>query len=117
MGTLRVTIEVGDPQRERYEPVEALVDTGASHTLLPATLLRRLGIRVIGRWRFRTVEERLVEYDIGEAIIRLGEDVRTRVVVFGPGEHALLGADTLEGFGLAVDPVSKRLIQVPGLLL
>jgi clan AA aspartic protease len=117
MGTFRVTLEVGDPQGQRYETVEALVDTGASYTLLPATLLRRLGIQVIGQWRFRTAEERVVEYDIGEAIIRLDGAKRTRVVVFGPGDNALVGADTLEGFGLAVDPMGKRLIRVPGLLM
>ncbi len=117
MGTFRVTIEVGDLQGQHFEEVEALVDTGASYTLLPATLLRHLGIQVIGQWRFRTAEERVVEYDIGEAIIRLDGARRTRVVVFGPGEHALLGADTLEGFGLAVDPMGKQLVPVEGLLM
>ena len=28
----------------------------------------------------------------------------------------ILGAFTLEGFGLGVDPVNRRLIRVPGLL-
>ena len=56
MGTFRVAIEVGDLRGQRFEKVEALVDTGASYTLLPATLLRRLGIQVIGQWRFRTAE-------------------------------------------------------------
>ncbi len=39
------------------------------------------------------------------------------VVVFGQGDHALVGAVTLESFGLAVDPVGKRLIRVHGLLM
>ncbi len=40
------------------------------------------------------------------------------LVVFGePDAPALLGAYTLEGLRLAADPVSRRLIPVPGLLL
>ena len=30
MGTFHYTIEVGDPEGERFEPLEALVDTGTS---------------------------------------------------------------------------------------
>ena len=44
MGIFRVRIEVGDPQGSRFEDVDALVDTGASHSAAPASLLRRLGI-------------------------------------------------------------------------
>ena len=42
MGAFSVTIEVGDPQGQRYEAVEALVDTGATHTVLPSGLIRAL---------------------------------------------------------------------------
>ncbi|MFQ5880385.1 MAG: aspartyl protease family protein, partial [Dehalococcoidia bacterium] len=45
MGTFRVTIEVGDPQGERFEAVEALVDTGATYSVAPRSLLERLGVR------------------------------------------------------------------------
>jgi len=39
------------------------------------------------------------------------------LVVFGePEAPALLGAYTLEGLRLAADPVSRRLVPVPGLL-
>ena len=39
------------------------------------------------------------------------------VVVFGDdGRPTLLGAVTLEGFGLGVDPLGQKLIEVPGLL-
>ncbi len=40
------------------------------------------------------------------------------MVLFGDeGSLPLLGAYTLEGFGLAADPVGKRLIPVPGYAL
>ena len=44
MGTFTVEIEVGDQTGDRFEPVEALVDTGATYTLIPASLLDSLGI-------------------------------------------------------------------------
>src|SRR2546426_7445032 len=44
MGTFRVAIEIGDAAGERWETVEALVDTGATYTTVPAELLRRLGV-------------------------------------------------------------------------
>ncbi len=53
MGTFTYTIDIGDPQGQRFERVEALVDTGASYTTLPASLLQRLGVRPFTKGRFR----------------------------------------------------------------
>ncbi len=117
MGTFSVTIEVGDPQGQRYEPVEALVDTGATYTVLPLVFLRNLGVEPIELRQFEIADDRVVEYPIGETWIRLGNKQFRSLVVFGESEHAVLGAFTLEAFGLAVDPVKKRLIRVPGLLM
>ncbi len=61
MGTFRVAIEVGDPQGQRYETLEALVDTGSTYTVLPAALLRRLGIQPIERRQFEIADDRVVE--------------------------------------------------------
>jgi len=44
VGTFRVAVEIGDAAGERWETVEALVDTGATYTTVPAALLRRLGV-------------------------------------------------------------------------
>jgi hypothetical protein len=41
---------------------------------------------------------------------------RRRDEAAAKGGEPLLGAFTLEGFGLGVDPVNRRLIPVPGLL-
>ena len=49
MGTFPVTIEVGDPRGERFEPVEALVDTGASFTWVPGDMLPRLDVVPLAR--------------------------------------------------------------------
>ena len=48
MGTFSVTIQVEDLQGEQFESVEALVDTGASDTVVPRPILERLGVAVQG---------------------------------------------------------------------
>lgn len=103
---------------ERFEFVSALVDTGASNSIFPASLLRSLGIEPRERrWPFRFADERQRNFDVGHARIRLdGREVYS-VVVFGDdGMRPVLGAITLEEFRLAVDPVGRRLIPVPGLM-
>ena len=35
MGTFQVAIEIGDPYGQRYETVDALVDSGATYTSMP----------------------------------------------------------------------------------
>ena len=118
MGAFSVTIEVGDPQGQRYEAVEALVDTGATHTVLPSGLIRGLNVEVVDRLAFRLADQRVEEYDVGETRIRLDGRERTVLVVFGlEGANALLGATTLELFHLGVDPIGQQLISVQGLLM
>ena len=66
---------------------------------------------------FRLADESTVEYDVGEARIRLDGRERTTLVVFGPDNaDPLLSATTLHLFNLAVDTVSERLFSMPGLL-
>lgn len=118
VGTLAVNIEIGNLEGTRFEIVEALVDTGASYTRVPRPLLERLDVQPEERWPFRIADESVVEYDIGQAMVRLDGRARYVLAVFGPERsQALLGATTLETFGLGVDPVGGRLIRVPGLLL
>jgi predicted aspartyl protease len=38
MGVFRVPIEAGDPSGQSYESVDAMVDTGATNTMLPRQL-------------------------------------------------------------------------------
>jgi clan AA aspartic protease len=115
MGTFRVRIEVGDPARERFEPVEALVDTGATYTVLPRPLLHELGVVPHTRAPFVVADGREVELELGRAWIRVDGRQEFSLVAFG--DEALLGAVTLEELRLAPDPVSKRLVPVPALLM
>jgi clan AA aspartic protease len=118
MGTFSVRIEVGDPGGERFEALEALVDTGATYTMVPAPTLERLGVSRHARERFTLADGRDVELDFGHTWVRIDGRTVITLVVFGePGTRSLLGAYTLEGVRLAADPVARRLVPVTALLL
>ena len=118
MGTFHVEIEVGDPLGQTYEGVEALVDSGATYTTLPASQLRRLGVDVVSAGTFVLADGRRVEKEMGQTTVRLNGEQFIVPVVFGDeGIQPILGAVTLEIFRLGIDPVRMRLIPVEGLLL
>ena len=113
-----MTVEVGDVPGQRFEAVEALVDTGATYTLMPQSLLRRLGVVPHTRASFLLADGSQMERDIGRTWVQLDGRREFTLVIFGDdAAQPLLGAVTLEEFRLAPDPVSKRLIPVPGLLM
>ncbi len=118
MGTFRVTIELGDPAGSRYREVSALVDTGASYTQVPTSVLRELGVVAHTRRTFGLADGRQVERDVGRSWIRVNGYEEMTLVVFGEeGSEPVLGAVSLEELGFAVDPLNQRLIPVPGLLM
>ena len=96
---------------ERSLEIEAMVDTGASYTIVPASRLRDLGVSPIDKIGLVLADGRPVEYDMGEAIATVsGRRIPTLVVFGEDNARALLGAYTLEGLRLTVDPANRRLV-------
>ena len=117
MGTFSVTLQVGHLAGRQFVDIQALVDTGASDTMLPEDVLRQLGIETIDRFTYSLADETVVEYDVGEARLRLDGRERTSQIVFGPeAAPPLLGATTLQIFHLGGDPLAERLSPTTGLL-
>lgn len=118
MDTFSVPMEVGTLDGQSYETIEALVDTGASYTVAPAGLLNRLGITPREHIEFELADGRIIELGIGEARVRIdGRDAVTLVVFGEEGVSPLLGAYTLEGVRLAVDPLRQLLVPTRALLM
>lgn len=93
------------------QDLEATVDTGAAYTTLPGRMLRELGVVPAGQRRFLLADGRRVFMDYGEARATVdGESVSTLVIFGEDNAPPLLGAYTLEGLALAVDPVEQRLV-------
>ena len=114
VGTFSVELEVGNPSREEFVAVQAMVDTGAIYTMIPEDILDRLGIPRLETDIFELADDSLVEYPIGDAVVRLQGRMRTVPVVFTrPNNTPLLGATTMEIFRLVPDPVNEQLIPAP----
>ena len=114
MGVFSVELEVGGPGREEFVAVQALVDTGAIYTMLLEDLLDGLGVPRLETDVFELADDRLVEYLLGDAVVRWQGRMRTVPVVFArPGSTPLVGATTLGILRLIVDPVEERLILAP----
>ena len=117
MGTFSITVAIGDIEDHRSEEVEALVDTGATTTVAPASLLRRVGIEPTMTREFEYADGRKVDLELGQAIVRYEDRQAPTLVVFGEeGSGVLLGAITLQALFLGVDTHNERLIPVAGLL-
>ncbi len=115
MGELFWPVGVWSANRERMETVSALVDTGASYSKFPRPMLQRLGIAPLERLDFEMADGSLVEYDVGQAQLRVNRRNRTTSVMFGKDDdEPLLGANALQEFLLLVNPVGEQLVSRTG---
>ena len=114
MGTFRIDIEIENPARPGVRKLlsSVLVDTGAELSWFPATVLESLGIERRKLWRFRQADGSVLERWSGPAFLYVAGTTATDDVVFGePKDLVLLGARSLEGLNLRVDPALKQLID------
>ena len=89
-----------------------LVDTGAELSWIPAEILESLRIERRNQWRFRQADGTVLERWSGPAFVYAAGRTTTDEVVFGgPADLVLLGARSLEGLNLRVDPLSKQLVD------
>ena len=115
MGVFNVQIEIGNFDGTRFEWFDALVDTGATYTMLPRSVLEDLGVKPGWSRTFGLADGSTRDYDMAETKVRLDGVVATTIVVFGDERaEPLLGAYTLESLGLSVDPTGQRLVELTG---
>ncbi len=113
MGTFSCPVRLSSMDGERTLDLEALVDTGAFYTIVPAPLLDRLGVARTRSVSLRFADGRTGRYDLGEVRASVNGGSVITLVVFGDAAaDALLGAYTLEGLSLMADPVSQTLVPV-----
>jgi clan AA aspartic protease len=90
---------------------QALVDTGATDTFLPASALRKLGIHPSARRSYELADGTEQDLPIGFGVIEvLGRPAGGTLVFAGEKEEPLLGVTVLESTGLWLDPQHERLI-------
>jgi predicted aspartyl protease len=89
-----------------------LVDTGSEDTWVPETTLDRLAIRREKKdLVFTMANGQKVTRSVGFAIVRVDQHFTVDEIVFAEKRDLLLlGARTLEGLNLTVDPRKKKLV-------
>ena len=114
MGTFRVDVEFENPAQPgiRRSVRSALVDTASELSWRPSEVLESLGVARRKPLRFRQATGAIVQRWTGTAFVYAGGTSTIDEVVFAqPGDLVLLGARTLEGLNLVIDPVTKRLVD------
>lgn len=100
--------------RDRSAPVpHMLVDTGSEATWVPRKILESLGVRPEKKDRaFVMANGTQITRTVGYAIVEVTPDYQTvdEVVFAEDGDLPLLGARSLEGLNVRVDPEGKQLV-------
>ena len=111
MGVTTLTVEVANPAApEVTESLEFIVDSGAVFSVVPTEVLRRLGIRPVRQETFQLANNTRIVRWKGGSLFKFREYVGVAEVIFGEeGDATLLGAHTLEAFGLGLDPIKREL--------
>ena len=113
MGIFRTSLGVSAlaTPAHRRELFGVMVDTGSEYNWIPADVLVALGITPVRVDRFETADGRILEREVGFAILYAGGRSAAAAVVFArEGDMVLLGAHGLEGLNLRVDLARKELI-------
>ena len=114
MGTFRTDVEIENPTRRgaRRRISNALVDTGAELSWFPRSILEELGVEPRKVWHFRQADGTVLSRPTGGVSLVVAGVWTVDEVVFGePGDLVLLGARSLEGLNLRVEPTTKRLVD------
>ena len=111
MGQFSRPIEIFSADGSRSETVEAVVDTGAAFSCLPAGMLHRLGYTPARQVPADLAGGRVTDGWVAEAVVLLeGIRMHTIILFAGENEPPAIGRYTLTGATLAVDPGGTQLI-------
>jgi len=95
----------------RTEEISLLVDTGATLSWIPRTILEKLGVKALSQLPFSLADGHRFERDVTTVLLTIDGRKAPVPVAFGdPGEEAVLGATALESLGFLVDPIAQRLV-------
>ena len=101
------------PEQVRTVEAQALVDTGAVRTVLPAEIVTRLGLGIRGQRVAEYADGRLEAVGVTEPLVveLEGRDTLDEALVLG--DEVLIGQTVLEKLDLFVDCQARRLVPNP----
>lgn len=108
MGITYIEGKVKGPAGEAV--VRFLVDSGATYTVLPEEVWRKIGLTPMREHEFILADGTLIKRKVSECYISLPQGEGHTPVVLGEADDcALLGVVTLEILGLILDPFKRTL--------
>ena len=113
MGTFYTpcTLQNHTYRNRQYRIPKVLVDTGSEYTWIPRSVLESLGVAAERKQGFVVADGRRIDRDNGYALVRAGGSEAPDLVVFAEvSDMVLLGAHSLKGLNVKVDPVRKELV-------
>ncbi|MGH7678256.1 MAG: retroviral-like aspartic protease family protein [Gemmatimonadaceae bacterium] len=114
MGTFRTAVELEHHvHRGRLVAVrDVLVDTGAEATWISRAVLNQLGVQVERTEMYQMADGRVLTRDVGFVIVHVAGRATTDEVVFAlDADLTILGARSMEGLNLRIDPRTKQLVS------
>jgi len=111
MGMTSVKLTIKNPfNLSKSIETAFLVDSGAHYTVVPAVVVKQLGLTSAYIQEFSLADGKIIKRSIGSAMVKFeGKELPVPVVLGEKGDAALLGVTTLESFGLMLDPFKRRL--------
>jgi clan AA aspartic protease len=118
MGLTYIQASIANPARPRRSArLRFLVDSGAQYSVVPAPVLRRLGIKPGKTKTIILADGTEIKRSLGEARFRLNGEEGASPVVFGEkGDSTMLGSLSLEVLGFVLDPFKRELRPLPLML-
>ncbi len=118
MGLTVLRMEVGNPSTpDKTEAIDFLIDSGAIYSVVPARILKRLGIKALAEEEFRLADGSVIVRRKGGALFKYQDRVGFADVIFGEKDDSiLLGALTPEALGLSLNPLKRELSPLPMIL-
>ncbi len=108
---------VNPEQPKKSEECEFLVDSGAVYSVVPRSILKKLGIKPISSEEFILANGEVIKKPIGNAYFGYKDKIRAAPVIFGDKGVFLLGATTIEALGMILDPIRRELKPLPMVLM
>jgi clan AA aspartic protease len=108
---------INPEQPKKSQECEFLVDSGAVYSVVPQSILKKLGIKPTSSEEFILANGEVIKKPIGNAYFEYENKIRAAPVVFGDKGIFLLGATTIEALGMILDPIRRELKPLPMVLM
>lgn len=112
MGEISVKAAISNPfAQDGAQVIDSIVDNGATYTIVPSSLLTKLGIEKKSSINIQLGDGRIIQRFRGSVKIEIQGVEDIIPVLFGEKDDpALLGVTALEIFGFTIDPIDQKLV-------